>query len=499
VREQGLPTEVLARLTLVATTLTDRAPVDGDVVDVLENVLSARDSASTWLFLAVVRGRLPDVDDVEAAMRRTALEGAGSLVECEIADAVAEFRRDGLAKVAVLPGAVTVDVQHTASVSFLSGIQRVVRETVVRWNAAHDLRFVGWTPGFRAFRLMPKDESDRLLIRGDSDAASSPVPPGPPDGEEPEIVVPWQGVHLIPELTAEPERAARVHAMARFGSCQIGIIGYDCIPVTSADTVATGMSSAYARYLVSVRHSHRLAPISRSAAEEFRGWRRMVRAAGFEGPDIREVELPVQAKPSTDESLRAGAELLGLPGLSSVLVVGSHEPRKNHLAILHAAEVLWHEGIRFSLTFVGAASWRSESFYSEVNRLQHEGLPVASINGLSDDLLWAGYRHARFVMFPSFNEGFGLPIAEALSVGTPVITSDFGSMREIVAPQGEVRGALLINPRDDESMIEAMRTMLCDEAGYQRLRAEAASVKLGSWDDYASKTWAFLVDGAPIE
>ena len=43
-----------------------------------------------------------------------------------------------------------------------------------------------------------------------------------------------------------------------------------------------------------------------------------------------------------------------------VLMVGSFEPRKNHLGVLHAAETLWREGLDFELTFIGGSGWGSE-------------------------------------------------------------------------------------------------------------------------------------------
>ena len=70
--------------------------------------------------------------------------------------------------------------------------------------------------------------------------------------------------------------------------------------------------------------------------------------------------------------------------------------------------------------------------------LQADGRPVESLSAADDDLLWGAYRLARFTVFPSINEGFGLPVAESLGLGTPVITSNFGSMREI-AEAGAVR------------------------------------------------------------
>ena len=138
--------------------------------------------------------------------------------------------------------------------------------------------------------------------------------------------------------------------------------------------------------------------------------------------------------PEATRRQTAGPPRLLVGTLPLVFVVGSHEPRKNHLAVLHAAELLWREGHQFSLTFIGGNSWNSESFHDTLTALAGAGRPVESISAASDDLLWGGYRVARFTIFPSLNEGFGLPLAESLACGTPAVTSDYGSMREIVEP-----------------------------------------------------------------
>ena len=171
-----------------------------------------------------------------------------------------------------------------------------------------------------------------------------------------------------------------------------------------------------------------------------------------------------------------------------VLVVGSHEPRKNHLAVLQAAELLWSEGVRFTLVFVGAGSWKANDYESTLDRLVMEGRPVQSLRALPDRLLWAAYRLAHCTIFPSLNEGFGLPVAESLAVGTPVITSGYGSMRDILAPNGDPVGGLLVDPRDDASLLEAMRTLLTDDATYQRLKLEAAH--------HVGRTWREISPGS---
>ena len=179
--------------------------------------------------------------------------------------------------------------------------------------------------------------------------------------------------------------------------------------------------------------------------------------------------------------------------LPMLFCVGSHEPRKNHLAILHAAERLWRAGRQFSLTFVGGNSWGAEEFKTRLEFLQDEGWPVQSISAISDNLLWSGYRLATCTVFPSLNEGFGLPVAESLSVGTPVVTSGFGSMAEIAEPGG----AILVDPRDDADVIRGIEKGMFDGEARSRLRSEALARIPRTWEEYAAELWDFAHDESP--
>ena len=172
-----------------------------------------------------------------------------------------------------------------------------------------------------------------------------------------------------------------------------------------------------------------------------------------------------------------------------MLVVGSHEPRKNHLAVLHAAEVLWREGISFSVTFIGGSGWGDE-FPSRVAELEAAGRPVVVRRGVSDEDLAAAYRSASFSVFPSLHEGFGLPVAESLAFGTPVITADFGATAET----GFDGGAVLIDPWDDGALTDAMRMLLTDPLALRHLREEARHRVVREWHEYAADLWSWLVE-----
>ena len=122
------------------------------------------------------------------------------------------------------------------------------------------------------------------------------------------------------------------------------------------------------------------------------------------------------------------------------------------------------------------------------------GRAVDTAVGVADPTLWALYRLARCTVFPSLNEGFGLPVAESLASGTPVVTADFGSMREI----GAAGGALLVDPRDDHAIAGALRAVLTDDELHARLAREAATRPARGWEIYAHETWEYLVATNPL-
>lgn len=442
---------------------------------------------AAWLALAVLQGELPEPEAVVSLRRRARLDGT----EVVLARLVAEVRRRAVvpgprpARVRVVHDAVLVDLQHTAQTDLATGIQRVARLTAARWVRDHDVTLVGWTTTGRAMRVLSVPEARRATAGGPANDRTVLVE---------EVVVPSGGTYLLPELVTEEPRLTRLAALARFSGMTTGVIGFDCVPITSAETTAEAMGGAFAQNLAMVREFTYVGTISHAAGVEYRGWRRMCRAAGMPGPQIDAVPLPTEPSAAVDGADERFAARTGLTGtLPFVLVVGSHEPRKNHLAVLHAADRLWADAARFALLFVGGNSWRSEDFASELERVQELGRPVDTVRALPEDELWAAYRAARCVVFPSLNEGFGLPVAEALAVGTPAMTSGFGSMAEIAADGG----ALLVDPRDDDSMLSGLRALVRDDHLVAELRRAAAARPQRTWDTYAAELWQTLVHGRP--
>ena len=488
-----MPRDIIGqRLRALLHTLDPAQPTIGPTSALIRRVavgLGEPRDDHAWLTLAVLTARLPQRQAVIDLRREMALDGAEVALRNVVASARRRIAIRGWAAptVRIAQGVVMADVHHTARTGLATGIQRVVRMTLQQWTRDHEVLLVGWTSGLDALRVLSDRERRNAILGGDKDAASA-------SKAVREVVVPWKSTYLLPELAIEEDRTSRILALAEFSDNATAAIGFDCVPLTSAETVGLGMGGAFGKTLAAVARFDRVATISEAAANEYRGWADMLTGANLRGPRVESVLLPSDVGHVDDAGMERAREVLLTDGLPLLFCVGSHEPRKNHLAVVSAAETLWRQGREFSLAFVGGNSWGSEAFEAEVTQLVQRGRPITTVSAISDDLLWGGYRLARATVFPSFNEGFGLPVAESLAVGTPVVTSDFGSMKEIAAGGG----AILVNPRHDEDVARGLEAVLFDEETQQRLRAEAAARPRRGWPEYAAELWRSMVVGDAV-
>lgn len=461
---------------------------DGDdVTGGLDPALADVSTARLWQTFVVAFLAYPSEHQFTAFAADVKLLGASAAIQRvaerrwrngrEIEPESMEFVRD----------VVLIDINHTTRTAKTTGIQRVVRETTLRWNERPEVRLVVWNAGKEngnGTYMRALAENERAAFLRSEEALDFDAPFT--------IVVPLSGRVLIPEINLDIWRAGRTAAIARYSGLEMGVVGYDMVPLTSAETTTHGTAGHFPLFLEAISHAARIAPISEACAHEFRGWRRALSSIGLNGPDIHTVGLAAEAPGSGAIMPAEFRRVTGLGELEQiVLVVGSHEPRKNHLAVLHAAELLWREGRRFALVFIGGGGWHSEDFTERAAAMGRRGRRIVLLEDANDEQLSAAYRAARFTVFPSLHEGFGLPVAESIASGTPVITSNFGSTREIV---DEHRAGLLVDPRNDRAITDAMRVLLVDEQRLVSLASETADASLTGWDEYATRLWAYLCE-----
>ena len=138
------------------------------------------------------------------------------------------------------------------------------------------------------------------------------------------------------------------------------------------------------------------------------------------------------------------------------LICGTIEPRKNHLLLLH----IWRELVRRQgtmapkLILVGTRGWENENIVDMLERCEAIRSHVLEVSGLTTPSLRHLMAHARALLMPSFAEGYGLPIAEALASGFPVIASDIPVFREVAKG-----AAKLLGPIDGESWLATIQNL----------------------------------------
>jgi glycosyltransferase involved in cell wall biosynthesis len=145
-----------------------------------------------------------------------------------------------------------------------------------------------------------------------------------------------------------------------------------------------------------------------------------------------------------------------------ILTVGRLEPRKNHLSLINAYAKL---NTDIPLVIIGQRHFGYQQIETRISEL---GLSdrILILERVSEADLASFYRHAKFFVYPTWAEGFGMPVIEAMASGVPVITSNTTSLPEIAAS-----AAILIAPQDISGLREAMSSLLSNDVLRRELRS----------------------------
>ncbi len=183
------------------------------------------------------------------------------------------------------------------------------------------------------------------------------------------------------------------------------------------------------------------------------------------------------------ESITSVMDSFGLTYNQYFLCVSTIEPRKNIEALISAyMRMSKATRMRFPLVLAGGFGWHCDQLKLSIERLHDEG--VKHLGFVSQYVLPLLYNGARCLVYPSFYEGFGLPILEAQASGTPVIASRTSSIPEVASAK-----ALLISPDNNDELSQAMIRAIEDE-GWLDNCSKAGLEKAGefSWDKCAEAT-----------
>lgn len=200
----------------------------------------------------------------------------------------------------------------------------------------------------------------------------------------------------------------------------------------------------------------------------------------------RPMPASVVAWPGTPELPRLAARAEPEP---TFVVLGTIEGRKNHRLLL----TIWKELVERlgtaapRLAIVGRRGWQADDVFATLDTQDFEG-KVVEMGALGDDRLAEVLAGARALLFPSFAEGYGIPLTEALAMGVPVIASDLPVFREI--GQGVPR---LIAPTDQAGWTAAILDYARHDSKDRAAQvSRLLTVRLPQWNDHFGRVDNFI-------
>lgn len=177
---------------------------------------------------------------------------------------------------------------------------------------------------------------------------------------------------------------------------------------------------------------------------------------------------------------------------SYFLMIGTIEPRKNHLMILH----IWRDLVSElgdaapKLILVGGRGWENEQVIDMLERSPLLDGQVIEMAGIPANKLHNLLTGANALLMPAFDEGFGLPILEALALGTPVIASDTPVFREVAQ-----NCARFLSPIDGIGWRAAIKELASPQSsGSRNARLSGAGFNTPSWKKHFESVEVFLTE-----
>lgn len=189
----------------------------------------------------------------------------------------------------------------------------------------------------------------------------------------------------------------------------------------------------------------------------------------------------------SEAELSEGLRNFQLTAKNYFLYVGALQPRKNLIRLIKAFEIMKRMCPETKLVLAGEAAWlASDILTAREQSKYHDDIILTGRVSFRD--LRALYQGARAFLFPSLYEGFGIPILEAFASGTPVLTADNSSLREVAGS-----GALYVDAVNIDDIAEKMCLLWQDDVLRRNLvQAGQGQLEQFSWDKCAEETLKYI-------
>lgn len=262
---------------------------------------------------------------------------------------------------------------------------------------------------------------------------------------------------------------------------KVAAIVHDMIPMKYPDLYSGELLAIFRQYYRMFADADLILATTNYVVADFRAY---MTANGLPVPPI--VIIPLPAQLAATERCRAAKPFQA--DTLKLLTVSTWEPRKNLPRLLRALQrAKTHTERRIDLTLVG---WRGldTGYIAEVDALVADMDNVAILDWVDTETLVSLYGAHDVSIYPSWEEGFGMPILESLWMATPCVCHSGSSMGEI-APGG---GTLLIDMTDEDTIFDVICRLAEDSHLVATLALETTQRRLHTWAEYAGAVYSAL-------
>lgn len=382
-----------------------------------------------------------------------------------------------------------LDLTHTSHTRARTGIQRVAR--ALRENLAGTATAVTRDPFVGAWRPLEPWELANLANSQGGEKRKAQWPAAAKWRGRLRRILGRTSAHALrgefdgliePELFGPPVARDFPRLFQHVRGPRVALF-LDAIPLRFPELTPPGTVARFPAYLRELLQFDGIAAISEESRDSLLGYWRWLEIKN--PPPVLALPLGVDS-PSVPLAPQASAAAVPI-----VLCVGTLEGRKNHLALLEAAERLWSAGISFQLRIIGHVNAETGgAALARLRALQAAGRPLRYDGPASDQTIAQAYVDCAFTIYPSLAEGFGLPVIESLARGKPCLCSGRGALGEI----SRHGGCLPLDSLEPAALADGIAHLLASPAKLAELAAAARQRRFKSWADYTRELTTWLRD-----
>ena len=381
-----------------------------------------------------------------------------------------------------------VDISALVHEDLKTGIQRVVRSVVTELlqnppvNTCVEPVYMEQSDGVFYYRYAKQFEWN--LQAGDDQ---------PQTGlRDEKIEINVGDIFLGLDLCHHIRHGAKFFENLRRSGVLIYFVVYDLLPLHFPCYFPPEIDRHHSEWMSVVAKGDGALCISRAVADDVKAWFQRVRPnrenpfkiGWFHlGADI-EQSMPTKGFPESFDK-----DLLNFDAKTTILMVGTVEPRKGHLLVLKAFELLWMTGNKVNLVIVGKNGWMIENVADRMKRHNKLNPWFYWYQGISDEALLRLYDTADGVIMASEGEGFGLPLIEAAQHGCPILARDLPVFREVAG-----KHATYFTGNSPLQLAQALRVWI--KALKNGSAPQSSVMSWSTWKDCTTEIVHLLTDDA---